>query len=95
MASAFQPLFPDAFIATHWAHEYREFRGSAREEELLQRLRLPVEVPRDLLEAILALVVESDKKVAGGKVKFVCIEDLGRTRFEYLTAQEIATLAAH
>lgn len=63
--------------------------------DLLTRAGLPVEVPRELPVSRLALAVESDKKVAGGKVKFVCIEDLGRTRFEYLTGDEIAELAAH
>lgn len=63
--------------------------------ELLKRVGLPTDVPRELLGANLALAIESDKKVAGGKVKFVCIESLGRTRFDYLTAREIAELAAH
>lgn len=63
--------------------------------DLLTRAGLPVEVPRELVGAHLALAVERDKKVSGGKVKFICLEDLGRTRFEYLTGNEIAELAAH
>ena len=63
--------------------------------ELLKRAGLPVEVPMELAAANMGLAVESDKKVAGGKVKFVCLEDVGRTRFAYLTAQEIAEFAAH
>jgi len=38
--------------------------------------------------------VEGDKKMAGGKVKFVCVEDFGRTRFVELTGKEIAEIAA-
>ena len=42
-----------------------------------------------------AAAIASDKKVASGKVKFVCIEALGQTRFEYLTPSEIVEPAAH
>ena len=59
---------------------------------LLKRADLPVEVPQELAGASLGLAVEGDKKVTGGKVKFVCLEDLGRTRFVHLTGQEIADL---
>jgi len=61
---------------------------------LLKRADLPVEIPRELSGASLGLAVEGDKKVAGGKVKFVCLEDLGRTRFLHLTGQEVADMVA-
>jgi 3-dehydroquinate synthase len=61
---------------------------------LLERAGLPVEIPKNL-GGQLARAVETDKKVAGGQVKFVCLEELGRTRFEYLTGEEIAALAAN
>jgi 3-dehydroquinate synthase len=61
--------------------------------KLLKRAGLPVEVPSELVGPQLALAIESDKKAAGGKVKFVCLEDLGRTRFDYLTANEIVEVA--
>jgi 3-dehydroquinate synthase len=61
--------------------------------KLLKRAGLPVDVPAELMGPPLARAIETDKKAAGGKVKFVCIEDLGRTRFEYLTAEEIAKAA--
>lgn len=57
---------------------------------LLKRAGLPVEVPQELAAARLGLAIEGDKKVAGGKVKFVCLEDLGRTRFVQVTGQEVA-----
>jgi 3-dehydroquinate synthase len=75
-------------------------RGYCKQEtmqrivELLKRAKLPVDVPPDLLGRQLALATESDKKVSGGKIKFVCVEELGRTRFEYLTGDEIAAVAA-
>lgn len=56
---------------------------------LLQRAGLPTEIPKELVGRHLALAVETDKKVSGGKVKFVCIEDIGRARFEYLTGDEV------
>lgn len=39
MPTAYQPLFPDAFLASRWANEYRSFRGSATEVELIARLQ--------------------------------------------------------
>ncbi len=56
---------------------------------LLQRAGLPTEIPKELIGRHLALAVEADKKVSGDKVKFVCIEDIGRARFEYLTGEEV------
>jgi len=61
---------------------------------LLRRAGLPVEMPQDLPRERLAETIQGDKKTSGGKVKFVCIEDLGRTRFEYFTGTEIAAHAA-
>jgi 3-dehydroquinate synthase len=63
---------------------------SERIYRLLKRAGLPVEIPRQLKGEYLLHGIEADKKIAGGKVKFVCIEELGRTRFEYLSAKEIA-----
>jgi 3-dehydroquinate synthetase len=56
---------------------------------LLQRVGLPTEIPSELVGRHLALAVEADKKVSGGKVKFVCIEDIGRVRFEYLSGDDV------
>jgi len=61
---------------------------------LLKRAGLPVEVPQELAGASLGLAIEGDKKVARGKVKFVCLEDLGRTRFVHFTGQEVAEFVA-
>jgi 3-dehydroquinate synthase len=60
---------------------------------LLRRAGLPIEIPKELVGRHLALAVEADKKVSGGKVKFVCIEDIGRARFEYLTGEEVLSHA--
>jgi 3-dehydroquinate synthase len=56
---------------------------------LLQRVGLPTEIPKALIGRHLALAVQTDQTVSGGKVKFVCIEDIGRARFEYLTGDEV------
>ena len=56
---------------------------------LLRRAGLPTEIPKELVGRHLALAIEADKKVSAGKVKFVCIEDIGRARFEYLTGDEV------
>jgi 3-dehydroquinate synthase len=60
---------------------------------LLKRAGLPTEIPKELVGRHLALAVETDKKVSGGKVKFVCIEDIGRTRFELLSGDEVLSHA--
>jgi 3-dehydroquinate synthetase len=57
---------------------------------LLQRAGLPTALPADLTEKQLALAVETDKKAAGGNIKFVCVEEIGRTCFDFLTAEEIS-----
>lgn len=62
---------------------------SERVDHLLKKTGLPVEIPKDLKGANLLLGIKTDKKSAGGKVKFVCIEEIGKTRFEYLEAKEI------
>jgi 3-dehydroquinate synthase len=60
---------------------------------LLRRAGLPTEIPEELIGRHLALAVAADKKAADGTVKFVCIEDIGRTRFEYLTGDEVLSHA--
>jgi len=61
---------------------------------VLKRAGLPVQIPPELVGPQLATAVAGDKKVSGGIIKFVCIEDLGRTRFESVTGEEIAEAAA-
>jgi 3-dehydroquinate synthase len=62
--------------------------------QLLKRAGLPLEVPPEFSAQQLAQAIEGDKKVASGKVKFVCIEELGRTRFEHLTGVEVVAALA-
>ncbi len=87
-------------IGMTFAAQLSLIRGYCDEEsmrrivELLKRAGLAVELPKEVTSAALAQAVEGDKKVAGGKVKFVCLEAIGRARFEYLTASEVAALAA-
>lgn len=60
---------------------------------LLTRAGLPVDVPQDVAGPALVLAIETDKKVAGGKVRFVCIDAIGSSRFELLAADAIAAQA--
>ena len=60
---------------------------------LLQRAGLPTEIPKELIGRHLALAITADKKVSGDKVKFVCIEDIGRVRFEHLTGEDVLSHA--
>jgi 3-dehydroquinate synthase len=67
--------------------------GVDRLEKLLHALGLPTQVPPDLERGQIGLAIEADKKAAGGKIKFVCLEKIGATRFEALSATEIARAA--
>ena len=86
-------------IGMAFALKFSQLRGHCEDAtmhrviELLRHAGLPVEIPAVLRDADLAPVLGSDKKVAQGRVKFVCIEALGRTRFEYVSAGEIAAAA--
>jgi 3-dehydroquinate synthase len=56
---------------------------------LLKRTGLPTDIPAGLTPAALALAMQTDKKSAGGRIRFVCLEAIGRTTFVELTGQEI------
>jgi 3-dehydroquinate synthase len=58
---------------------------------LLTLYGLPTEIPSDLNRSALALAVEADKKRSEGRVKFVCLTEIGRTRFERLSTEELLT----
>jgi 3-dehydroquinate synthase len=62
---------------------------SARIRALVEHYGLPTEIPSDIGPDSLALAMRTDKKARGGTIKFVCIEAIGRTRFERLTCEEI------
>jgi 3-dehydroquinate synthase len=74
-------------------HGYCSKETVQRIGQLLKRAGLPVEVPPEFSRQQLAQAIEGDKKVSSGKVKFVCVEEVGRVRFEHLTAPEVAALA--
>lgn len=60
-----------------------------RVEALLKRFGLPITIPGELNPGDLARAVETDKKRQEDRVKFVCVEEIGKTRFELLSTQEI------
>lgn len=60
-----------------------------RVARLLERFGLPVGIPAELDSSELARAVETDKKRDESRVKFVEVEELGRTRFEMLSTTEI------
>ncbi len=64
-------------------------RAYQRLRTLIERAGLPTEVPADLRGEPLALAMRTDKKARGGAIKYVCLEDIGKTRFERLTCDEI------
>jgi 3-dehydroquinate synthase len=56
---------------------------------VLGRLELPTAVPADVAPAALGEAMRADKKSAGGRIRFIAVEDVGRTRIVPLTAQDI------
>jgi len=58
---------------------------------LLKRAGLPTDIPSGLTPAALALAMRSDKKSARGRIRFVCLEEIGRTAFVELSGEEIVS----
>jgi 3-dehydroquinate synthase len=71
------------------ARGYCDRATAARVRLLIERAGLPTEVPPDLEAEAIARAIGVDKKVRGGAVRFVCLDGLGGTRFEWLTGTEI------
>jgi len=62
---------------------------------LIAKAGLPTEIPGRVSLASLVQAMEVDKKAAGGKIKFVMCEGIGKTRFHHLAPSEIlAALSA-
>jgi len=60
---------------------------------LIKSAGLPVEMPAHLVGRHLALAIGTDKKMSADRVKFVCVEEIGRTCFDNLTTEEILRYA--
>jgi 3-dehydroquinate synthetase len=60
-----------------------------RLSQLLKDSGLPICLPPDLKKERLIVGMTTDKKMAEGKVKFVCVEDFGKTCFAHLSVREI------
>ena len=56
---------------------------------LVRKAGLPVEIPPGVLPQNLIQAMEVDKKVAGGKIKFIMCEGIGKTRFHWLAPNEV------
>ena len=66
-------------------------QAMARLERLLKHAGLPTDIPDGLTPAALALAMQHDKKSADGRIRFVCLQEIGRTVFVELSAEEIAS----
>lgn len=64
-----------------------------RIERLLERAGLPFAVPPSLAAGDLERAIEHDKKARDGKVKFVCVDEIGRASFDQMTTAEIVSVA--
>ena len=58
--------------------------------QLIKKVGLPTEIPVNVSIEKLLQGMEVDKKAAGGKIKFVMCESIGKTRFHWLSPAEIA-----
>lgn len=65
-----------------------------RVRALLRRYGLPTVVPAGLAPSALARAMEADKKRSAGRIRFVCLEGLGRTRFESLSTADLEGLVS-
>ena len=61
-----------------------------RLERLVRRAGLPTAIPDDVTAPALALAMHTDKKTAAGRIRFVCVEAIGRTRLVELSAEQVA-----
>jgi 3-dehydroquinate synthase len=64
-------------------------RSFDRVVQLIRKAGLPTEIPGNVSMQSLIQGMEVDKKVAGGKIKFIMCEGLGKTRFHWLAPGEI------
>jgi len=71
------------------ARGYCDRATATRVRQLIERAGLPAEVPADLEPEAIARAIEVDKKIRKGAVRFVCLDGLGATRFEWLPGTEI------
>lgn len=67
---------------------------AARIATVVERSGLRAGLPSPLDPHRLVAAITHDKKASGGKVKFVCIEEIGKTRFHSLSADEVIRLLA-
>ncbi|HWP64328.1 MAG TPA: 3-dehydroquinate synthase [Candidatus Limnocylindria bacterium] len=65
---------------------------AGRVQAVLERAGLPTALPSELRGPQLAVAMRTDKKAAGGKIRFVAVEDVGRTRLVELASSEIVKL---
>ena len=56
---------------------------------LVEKAGLPVAIPAEVSLRSLVQAMEIDKKAAGGRIKFVMCEGIGKTRFHWLAPEEI------
>jgi len=65
---------------------------AVRVEALLRRLGLPTAVPAELERQALGHAMRADKKSSAGRIRFVAVEKIGRTRFVELDADDVAAM---
>jgi 3-dehydroquinate synthase len=70
-------------------HRFCDERVVKRIHDLIEKAGLPTELPTTLARERLVQAMELDKKSAGGKIKFVLCEGIGKTRFYSLTPAEV------
>jgi 3-dehydroquinate synthase len=70
-------------------HGFCDRKSYERIRKLITSAHLPTDIPADVPLAKMLQRMEVDKKSAGGRIKFVMCEGIGKTRFHWLTPDEI------
>jgi 3-dehydroquinate synthase len=60
-----------------------------RLERVLKRAGLPTAMPAEITAEALAGAMQHDKKSAGGRIRFVVLQEIGRTAFVELSRFDI------
>lgn len=78
-----------AALSAHFG--FCDVKSLQRIVQLIGKAGLPSEIPSEVSMNGLIQAMEVDKKAAGGKIKFVMCEGIGKTRFHGLAPSEILT----
>jgi 3-dehydroquinate synthase len=72
-------------------HGFCDYQSLERIRGLIEKTGLPTDIPKSVRDESLIQGMEVDKKSAGGRIKFVVCEGIGKARFHTLSPAEVLT----